>query len=282
MSLWTILTVGEVSSTNAFAKERVQSGVAHHGEVVLAQHQTAGRGRIPGRSWTDVPGESLLMSVILERALANPECIQYLAALSTLSALRHIGEEYAEKETVSFRLKWPNDILLGRGVGTQWSGRKLCGILTEAVWQGSEFKSAIVGIGVNVRQRSFDDALLQRATSFRQSGIEVSVSEVRDRILAIFEADLDRYSAQSATQARNAIIDSLRSELGWMWDASPMKVSVGIAPTMHGMRFEGISDMGALMLRSVEGMLVTLQSGSVESEYGHTTAGVEFKSGEAA
>ncbi len=183
---------------------------------------------------------------------------------------------------LSFRLKWPNDILLGSGVGPDWTGRKICGTLTEAIWQGNTFRSAIVGIGVNVRQQSFEGPLASLATSFNLVGLDISVNEVRDRILDRLEADLTRYSSLGLRQAREEIIHSLRSEFGWMWDGPPMKVSVGISQAMRGMHFEGISDTGALLLRSPEGNLITLHSGSIEPEAGMKSAGLAQDRSEAA
>ncbi len=98
------------------------------GRVVVADHQTAGRGR-QGRSWLDVPGAMLMFSALLEGVPPDEASLVSLAA--GVAVARAVGEDA--------RLKWPNDVRIG--------GRKLCGIIGELAPSGSY---VVVGIGVNV------------------------------------------------------------------------------------------------------------------------------------
>ena len=129
------------------------------------------------------------MTVLLERI--PPEVLrtatsdsshsfQMLAATAVLSALREVATQTLDPERMT--IKAPNDILL--------DGRKLCGILTEAIWQGSELRALIIGIGVNVHQRSFEEPLADVAISLAQVSVETSVNRLRDAILRAMERTL--------------------------------------------------------------------------------------------
>src|SRR5512146_708424 len=105
----------EVGSTNDVAKQLAEEGAAH-GEVVIAERQTAGRGR-RGRPWTSPPRCNLAMSLVLRPELPPsraPE-LTLLASVAVCQAIRQAG--------VAAAIKWPNDILA--------RGRKVAGILTE-------------------------------------------------------------------------------------------------------------------------------------------------------
>ncbi|MFN2556464.1 MAG: biotin--[acetyl-CoA-carboxylase] ligase [Nitriliruptorales bacterium] len=118
-------------STNSVVAARARAGVPA-GLVVVADHQTAGRGRF-ARRWEDRPGGSLLMSCLVE-APARPTLVALAAGLGVADAVARAG---AEPE-----LKWPNDVLI--------AGRKCAGVLIEAP-AGTE--RLVVGIGMNTDWR---------------------------------------------------------------------------------------------------------------------------------
>jgi BirA family biotin operon repressor/biotin-[acetyl-CoA-carboxylase] ligase len=111
--MWNIREFDEVTSTSEIARQMLAANTASHGDVVQAQHQTAGRGRIVGRTWQDERGNSLLMSVVLKHAPAGGQSLQYCAALCVLDALRNVATA-RNADPAAFTLKWPNDILLNR------------------------------------------------------------------------------------------------------------------------------------------------------------------------
>ncbi|MCW2745370.1 MAG: ligase [Mycobacterium sp.] len=126
-----VVVLDRTSSTNTVAAERSRAG-APEGLVVLAEEQTAGRGRLD-RRWTSPPGSGVTLSVLLRPA---PELLArrggwlpLLAGLAVAAAARRCGVDAA--------LKWPNDVLVG--------DRKLAGVLAEVV-DGA----VVVGIGLNV------------------------------------------------------------------------------------------------------------------------------------
>lgn len=128
----TLLLLGEVASTQDAALALARRG-SPHGTAVVAETQTAGRGR-QGARWADAPGRSLLHSRILrpERAAHELPTVSLVAGLAVAEAAGALG--------VEARLKWPNDVLV--------RGCKLAGILTEL---HAPERVVICGIGINVR-----------------------------------------------------------------------------------------------------------------------------------
>jgi BirA family biotin operon repressor/biotin-[acetyl-CoA-carboxylase] ligase len=132
--MWSPLDVAaSTGSTNADLLAAAGSGAAE-GQVLAAEEQTAGRGRL-GRPWTSVPGASLTFSVLLRPAavpLAQRGWLPLLAGVATATAVRSVAG-------IGAGLKWPNDVLAGE--------RKLAGILAE---QSPDGAAVVIGIGLNV------------------------------------------------------------------------------------------------------------------------------------
>jgi BirA family biotin operon repressor/biotin-[acetyl-CoA-carboxylase] ligase len=124
---------------------------APEGTVVVAEHQSEGRGRM-GRGWADSTGESLTFSIVLRPKLL-PEGISLLPLLAGVAVAEGIERTTGLKP----ECKWPNDLIL--------EGRKLCGILCEGSAQEEGLEHVIVGVGLNVNQRSFPPEIAGTATS---------------------------------------------------------------------------------------------------------------------
>ena len=125
----------EVPSTNEVAFRLAQDGAAH-GEVVISEVQTKGRGR-RGRVWVSPPGGNLYFSAILRPELPPqraPE-LTFVAAVAVAQTLREAGAKNAS-------IKWPNDLLV--------DGRKVAGILTELSAEPEQVHFVVVGVGVNL------------------------------------------------------------------------------------------------------------------------------------
>ncbi len=140
-----------IGSTNDHARELAEEG-ADHGEVVIAESQTGGRGR-RGRPWVSPPRLNAYFSVILRPELppARAPELTLLASVAICDALRQAN--------VPAAIKWPNDLLVGE--------RKIAGILTELASEPERVHWAVVGIGVNVNARAddFPPELREVATS---------------------------------------------------------------------------------------------------------------------
>ncbi|MBD0292266.1 MAG: biotin--[acetyl-CoA-carboxylase] ligase [Jiangellaceae bacterium] len=162
---WRVRRVAETGSTNADMAALARSG-ADEGAVLVADYQTAGRGRL-GRAWHAPPGTGLAVSLLLRPADVPAHRWPWLPLLAGDAVVEAL-ESYPGTAAT---LKWPNDVLL--------DGRKLAGILVERV-DGAVAPAAVVGIGLNV------SAAPDEATSLATAGF----AEVdRDRLL---EVVLDR------------------------------------------------------------------------------------------
>lgn len=122
------------ASTNIDALEWASEG-APEGALVVAEHQTAGRGRW-GRSWFSEPGASLLFSLVLRPRLGTEE----LGLITTTLGLACV-EALRESTGLTLRIKWPNDVTA--------DGRKLAGILVETRVEAGRVDVAVAGVGLN-------------------------------------------------------------------------------------------------------------------------------------
>ena len=155
----------EVASTNSTAFTLAEAG-APDGTVVVAEEQTAGRGRL-GRSWFSPPGRNLYCSVLL-RTFPSPErvaawlswvpLVSGMAVLRTVTTVSENGgrfifqsqtpDEVGKINRPSFSLKWPNDVFVG--------DRKIGGVLCESSGFGTPRAALVVGVGLNVNTSAED------------------------------------------------------------------------------------------------------------------------------
>jgi BirA family biotin operon repressor/biotin-[acetyl-CoA-carboxylase] ligase len=140
--------VGTTSSTMDEARRLARAGF-RPGSVIVADEQSAGRGRFADRAWRAPPGEGLLATLVL-----GPEAalIPALPLRIGLALCRTIDGLAGRPGKPAAALKWPNDVLLG--------GRKVAGILCEASPEGT-----FIGFGINVGMESFPTELADKATS---------------------------------------------------------------------------------------------------------------------
>jgi BirA family biotin operon repressor/biotin-[acetyl-CoA-carboxylase] ligase len=166
---------------------------APHGTVVIADTQTAGRGRVPNRTWQAEPAQNLTFTVILR--YAGFSAIPSALTLRTGLCLVHAIEEYAGKND-RIALKWPNDVLIG--------DKKVAGILTIA-----DEAAVLIGIGINVAQTSFPPALEEKATSIAVAAQRYMAPEARfdllDIVLTQLLAELERTDTHWQEQLNNRL-----------------------------------------------------------------------------
>jgi BirA family transcriptional regulator, biotin operon repressor / biotin---[acetyl-CoA-carboxylase] ligase len=129
-----------ISSTNDVALTWAENGAVDF-SLVIADHQSAGRGRFQ-RRWVTQPGSALAFSLILRPTSREVECFGFFSALAAIA----VCDTLEKSLNLSAEIKWPNDVLLNR--------RKTCGILVEAVWNGSNAQAIVIGVGVNVAPSS--------------------------------------------------------------------------------------------------------------------------------
>ncbi len=188
-----------IDSTNRYLLEEARAG-AHEGVVAVADHQTAGRGRL-GRRWEAAPGANLLVSVLLRPPLA-PQQAQLGASVVALAA----AEAVWAVAGVEVGIKWPNDLLAA-------DGRKVAGVLAEADVSPSSasgsFPPMVVGIGINANWPAQDadlaPELVGTATSLgQQTGHAIDTAALLDSLLACLEprvADLGSELGQARQAA---------------------------------------------------------------------------------
>ncbi len=152
----TLHVLPETPSTNTAAIALAQKGAAH-GTVVVAERQTAGRGRL-GRSWYSPAGENLYCSVIVRQTPAPYKLTEWLSWVPLLSAVS-VARAVQIVTGLSPSLKWPNDIIIGQ--------RKLGGVLCESNGSRTQGTVVVIGIGINVNsaRAAFPDDFRDLATS---------------------------------------------------------------------------------------------------------------------
>lgn len=216
-----------VDSTNRYARALAQQG-APHGTLVLADEQTAGRGR-RGRGWISPAGEGVFMSLIL-RPQAHPSQV---ARLSLLTALA-VAEGIAGETGLDARIKWPNDIVVG--------GSKVCGMLLEMNADEQSVHDVVAGVGINVHQTAFPEEIARTASSLdllsgrRQSRAALvrAFLGAFERATALSDADMMRaYRGRSATLGQRVQV-------------------VALSGTFTGLA-EAITDAGALVVLGDDG-----------------------------
>jgi BirA family transcriptional regulator, biotin operon repressor / biotin---[acetyl-CoA-carboxylase] ligase len=202
--------VASTGSTNADALALARDG-AREGVVLVADHQTAGRGRYD-RAWVAPPGGSLLVSVLLR----PPSPVASSATMATAVAMADAVREVAG---VSPGLKWPNDLVMA-GEGGE---RKLAGILAEADWPASATISAgwrqpsaheravvVVGVGLNVSWPEDDDAIPDVADTAVALNWVTAAPIDRVDLLVAFLRRLDRGYGELISEGPQAAMDEWR------------------------------------------------------------------------
>jgi BirA family transcriptional regulator, biotin operon repressor / biotin---[acetyl-CoA-carboxylase] ligase len=132
-----IIQLHEVDSTNNYAAKLLSEGKLAHGTVILAEHQTAGRGQ-RGRSWQSVGSKQFTGTFFLKTDFLSVDHLCYLNMGIALS-VRAMVQTFTRKNV---SIKWPNDIFI--------ENHKIAGILIETNWKNGRVEGAIVGIGVNI------------------------------------------------------------------------------------------------------------------------------------
>ncbi len=235
----------QVTSTNDIAREWALSG-APGGAVVVTEEQVAGRGRFD-RTWMAPPGTALLMSVVLRPRIA-PERIARVTMVGAVA----VAESLASLPSLPLELiglKWPNDVQLG--------GRKVAGILSEAVWEGQKLVAAVLGIGINVRIDFSDTPLAEQATSIeRVTGTPVD----RPALLARLLSRIDHWAARIAERSLLSAWSGRLATIGQHVTVHTMDASQ--QREISGQALD-VEDDGALILQADDGSTQRVLAGDV-------------------
>ena len=193
------------ASTQVLSKREAIEG-APHGTLILAEQQTAGKGRVDGRTWLSQPASNLYFTLLL-----RPSDVRDITKLNfalSLAVCRGI-EQSVGVTTLQPRVKWPNDVWIG--------GRKVAGVLVDVDMMGSAC-TVSAGVGINVNQdwtTVEDKELRESATSLLTASSSAGAQQpiVRERT-AGRHTQLTRVTAATATCRTTAAVHAVRLPAG--------------------------------------------------------------------
>lgn len=185
-----------IDSTNTYAHKI--AGSSEDGTLIVAEEQTAGRGRT-GRYWFSKMEEGLYFSLILkpEIPIMKSSFLTQVAGASLLKALDRLG--------VNSSIKWPNDIILNK--------KKISGILTEMSAEIDRISYIIIGIGINLYGKNFDDSISQKATSIENEGYNIK----RLDFIKSFCEEFEKMYIEFLSDDTDHILQILRDRSEILW-----------------------------------------------------------------
>lgn len=237
-----VYTLEETGSTNDDLLKLAKLG-APDGVALSALKQRKGRGRLD-RTWLGKPGQSLALSVLLRPTKEEQAHLLRFTALAGLALLEVLKTRYG----LQTMLKWPNDVLL--------DGAKVCGILTESLWNGNQADAVVIGIGVNLGKEAYQGQqnLRYKAISLEEHlGYLVSIEELRDALLEsiqnlrpgmIQEDFIFSWNRNLAFVGERVQILNEKGETEWF-------------------RLKGVQSNGALLVEDMSGQLRQLYSSEI-------------------
>jgi BirA family biotin operon repressor/biotin-[acetyl-CoA-carboxylase] ligase len=239
-----ILRFESLPSTNTELARMASEG-AEEGLSIVADEQTAGRGRLQ-RAWSSPKGAGLYLSILLRPAIPQDHwpLITFMAALA-------VGDALSEACGVETDIKWPNDLLSGE--------RKICGILAEAIETPSG-RAVVVGIGINLTQEAFPVELIKVATSVLEA---TGQRPERETILATLLRALSRwYSLLNEPDGREKIVAAWSSRSSY---ATGRAVQVSNGDEVLQGTTCGVEHDGALRLNTANGEVKLIRAGDIYS-----------------
>jgi BirA family biotin operon repressor/biotin-[acetyl-CoA-carboxylase] ligase len=237
----TVLRFESLPSTNTELARLASQGAAE-GVSVVADEQTAGRGRLQ-RAWSSPKGAGLYFSILL-----RPTIPQNYWPLLTFMAAVAVGDALRQAAGVKTDIKWPNDLLSGE--------RKICGILAEAIDTPSG-RAVILGIGINLTQNAFPPELENVATSVSEASGRPAD---REQVLAALLEALSRWYASLEHPAE--IVDAWSNRSSY---AIGKLVQVSNGDDVWQGTTCGVEPDGALRLRTTSGEIKLVRAGDVYS-----------------
>jgi BirA family biotin operon repressor/biotin-[acetyl-CoA-carboxylase] ligase len=239
LSIGAIRYFDSIGSTNDEALAWAEQG-APDLSIVIADEQTAGRGRLD-RKWFTPKGSALAFSLIL-RPTSNTHLSRTvgLAALSIADACARHG--------LSAQIKWPNDILL--------NGKKAAGILIETIWAGEEVTALVIGMGINVLKGSIPPA---EGLKFPATSLETELGHPVEREQFLQEL-LSRLMARRPQMDTDHFLAAWENSLAYKGEN--VQMINGGNETMAG-KLLGLGANGSLRLQDELGNQLTVHVGDV-------------------
>ena len=232
----------QIDSTNTRAKQLGEKG-APHGTLVIAEEQSAGRGR-RGRAWKSPGGSSIYMSMLL-----RPEIPPTKAPMLTLVMGVSTAEGLREYTGLDIQIKWPNDIIL--------KGKKLAGILTEMSTEIDCVNYIVIGTGINVNVTRLPKELAEKATSLRmETGQIMRRSEIIASIMKRFEKNYGLFM-------ENGDLRPLQKKYNNLLLTREKEVRIISGKEAYLAYALGINENGELMVRESDGTMKAISGGEI-------------------
>ncbi len=240
----------EIGSTNQQAKLDAEHG-AGHGALVVADMQTAGRGR-RGRAWSSPPGTNVYFTLILKPQL-DPDKASMLTPVMGMA----VAEGIRRTCGLEARIKWPNDIVV--------NGKKVCGILAEMSLEQGYIHYLVIGVGINTGLQKFAGELEETACCLEgECGKKVSRAELLVNVMHAFEEVYERFMESGNLSGLRERYDRLLVNKGReVRVLDPRGEYRGVA--------QGVNDLGELLVEKADGSVAAVYAGevSVRGIYGY-------------
>jgi BirA family biotin operon repressor/biotin-[acetyl-CoA-carboxylase] ligase len=236
-------------STNSEALEMARRG-APGGTLIYAEEQTAGKGR-KGRNWFSPAKTGLYFTLILRPKQPRKfwPLLTHVASIALVETLKALSDRKIVPHALDIDLKWPNDVLL--------SGKKCAGILLETIRTEGENHAAAVGIGINVHKGSVPESLASEAACLDEmTHTFVPRRQLLVRLLHHFQLGYLVFE-----RGKHAEVLERWKSMSSMWDGT--QVWIGEGTTKRAAVTCGLDEIGALRVRTPEGILETVLAGDV-------------------
>jgi BirA family biotin operon repressor/biotin-[acetyl-CoA-carboxylase] ligase len=247
-----------IGSTNDEAWEWVDAA-APHAALVVAEEQTAGRGRFQ-RRWITPRGSGLAISLILRSPPLDPQLVHYLSGLGALA----VSQALRTRFNLTAQVKWPNDVLL--------SQRKAAGVLVESRWEGVKLSAAVVGIGINIAPESVDPVNLPPAgLNFPATSVEKELGHPVDHLELLY-AILEQFFSWLPRLASPGFIQAWEDSLAYRDQWVELRLDypaqsppqAGASLQVYAGKVIGLTMDGSLKLLTGSDELVTVQVGELQ------------------
>lgn len=240
-----IFSFDTIDSTNTYARS-LQGDYLSHGAVVIAEEQSAGRGRM-NRQWEGEPGKNLLFSIVVlpDFSYEKISLLPFAGSLAVADAIESVTG-------LSATCKWPNDVLINQ--------KKVCGMLLESATGTLAIDKVILGIGINVNQVQFPEELRYKATSLAvECGKEVDRISLLQRVLEEFE---NRYIQLAQFPPLQLLND-------WKMKALLFgkKITVLESEFSYNATAIDLAEDGSLIIKTEDGLTKNIFAGDVSLAY---------------
>ncbi|ANE53605.1 hypothetical protein SY85_18875 [Flavisolibacter tropicus] len=215
----------QVDSTNNYATALAHAGMAQSGTVVLAHHQTKGKGQRT-KAWETAAGQNITLSILLQpQGLVLSEA--FFLSMAVALGVQRFYSRYAIEDVY---IKWPNDLY--------WRDRKAGGILIENILTGATWKYAIIGIGININQTDFGELGL-RATSLKQiTGKQYDIVALAKELCSSIEATVRQLQVN-----KQQVVDDFHAVLYKRFEKVKLRKDARVFETY----IQGVSTAGELI-----------------------------------